>query len=608
MLPGKTPRWRQRSLLRRAVRCLAGTETERLALEALAEDPAIADLLTHAEADDGDMDAGEGGATDMAKDKVLFDAYHKLIAGVDLPHEEERRVIDEVTRSDPTSLPHLCLLFANQKQQLRGELAKARAACSQAEELVARVRQPPWFPADVLRRYPDHRLEVVVGGRRQVVTAVPELADEDLRPGDEVFLDRDLTVAVTRNDEPRLAGLVATVVESANGHVILRGIGDEELVALCSPDLRAALHPGDRVLYKRDAQYVVARLAERTQSPYLLGQPPRVRFADIGGLNHVIDEIRRDLDLHLLRPEVAAAYRLRLMRGLTLVGPPGTGKTMLAGAVAGYLSETRPDTRFLHVKPGALRGMYYGETEARIRELFTVARRAPGLVVIFFDELDTFGARGSGIGHEIDDRVMGALLAEIDGLEPSDYILCIGATNRLDLCDDALVRQGRLADRIYHVQRPGREAARQIFARYLPPDLPYAADGEASTGATAVIDAAVGFLFAPRGGAGSIATVTLADSTRHEITAPAVISGALIASAVERAKHVAAARHADGSGGLAVEDVLAALDQALSAETDKIRSPAAARRTLDFPGAADIVHVDIPANRRPRRYRYLRAA
>jgi proteasome-associated ATPase len=305
---------------------------------------------------------------------------------------------------------------------------------------------------------------------------------------------------------------------------------------------------------------------------------------------------------------VVAAYRLQLMRGLTLVGPPGTGKTMLAGAVAGYLSETRPDTRFLHVKPGALRGMYYGETEARIRELFTVARRAPGLVVIFFDELDTFGARGSGIGHEIDDRVMGALLAEIDGLEPSDDILCIGATNRLDLCDDALVRQGRLADRIYHVQRPGREAARQIFARYLPPDLPYAADGEASTGAMAVIDAAVGFLFAPRGGAGPIATVTLADSTRDEITAPAVISGALIASAVERAKHVAAARHADGSGGLAVEDVLAALDQALSAEADKIRSPAAARRTLDFPGAADIVHVDIPANRRPRRYRYLRAA
>jgi proteasome-associated ATPase len=466
------------------------------------------------------------------------------------------------------------------------------------------MRQPPWFPADVLHVYSDGRLDVAVGGRRQVVNAFPELADAELKPGDEVFLDQELSAAVLRNGESRRTGVVSVVDEVVDEHVILRGNGDEQFVARCAPGLTATLRAGDRVLYKRETQCVLARLPQRTGSHHLLEELPPGRFSDIGGLDDVIADIRRDLNLHLLRGDLVARYHLTLMRGITLVGPPGTGKTMIAGGIANYLRETHPDTRFFHVKPGALRGMYYGESEARIRELFGTARRAPGLVAIFFDELETYGARGSGPGQDIDGRVLGAILAEIDGLGRSGKILCIGATNRLDLCDEAMVREGRFKDRVYHVGRPGREATRQILRRYLTDDLPYGQGESVET----VVEAAIGHLFAEQGGAGSVATITLANGERQRVTAPAVLSGALLASAVERAKHVAADREEAPDGGLCVSDVLTALDQALSAEADKLKAPHAARRILDLPGAADIARVEIPNQRRPRRYRYLRAA
>jgi proteasome-associated ATPase len=368
--------------------------------------------------------------------------------------------------------------------------------------------------------------------------------------------------------------------------------------------LVAALRAGDRVLYKRETQCVLAALRQRTESHHLLEDLPPGRFCDVGGLDDVIADIRRDLSLHLLRRDLVSRYRLSLMRGITLVGPPGTGKTMIAGGIAHYLRESHPDTRFFHVKPGALRGMYYGESEARVRELFAAARRAPGLVAIFFDELETYGARAAGLGQDIDGRVLGSILAEIDGLGRSGKILCIGATNRLDLCDEAMVREGRFKDRIYHIGRPGREATRQILQRYLTEDLPYR-QGES---ADAIVEAAIGHLFAEQGGAAPVATITLANGERQLVTAPAVLSGALLASAVERAKHVAADREEAADGGVCVTDVLTALDQALSAEGDKLKAPHAARRILDFAAAAEIVRVEIPNQRRPRRHRYLRAA
>jgi proteasome-associated ATPase len=584
---------------------LAGSESERFVMEFLRDHPDLLTLFSRLGGDDSPQQVEEEVTPTMSKEKQLFESYQKLVSGAPLSQEEERGIIDQVAHSDAPSLPHLCLLFANQKRQAQAELAKAREARTLAETALAQLRQPPLFPADVLHVYADGRLDVMVGGRRQVVVAAPELQAGELRAGDEVFLDRDATTALMRNEAPRRTGVVGTVVEADHGRVVLRTVGEEEVVAACALEMAATLCPGDRVLYKRETQCILARLEERLHNPHQLDRPPPVCFSDIGGLDDIIADIRRDLDLHLLHPEVVATYGLRLMRGLILAGVPGVGKTLIAAAIANYLSEMRSETRFLHVKPGSLRGMYYGETEGRIRDLFAVARRAPGLVIIFFDELDNFGARGMGPGQHIDDRVMAALLEELNGLASADNVLCIGATNRLDLCDEALVRQGRFGDRMYQVPRPGRAATRDIFSKYLTPNLPYAPAGAS---AETIIEAAVGYLFAARDGAGAIATVTLATGTRREVTAPEVMNGALIASAVERAKHLAAERHLHGEDGVRLEDVLGAIDQALAAEAHKLNNPAAARRNLDFPGAEDIMRVDLPAHRRPRRYRYLRAA
>jgi proteasome-associated ATPase len=264
------------------------------------------------------------------------------------------------------------------------------------------------------------------------------------------------------------------------------------------------------------------------------------------------------------------------------------------------------------VPPGALRGIYYGQTEQRIRELFEVAGEAPGLVVLFFDELDTYGARGTGIGQDIDGRVLGTLLTSINGLDAPANVLIIAATNRLDLCDEALVRTERLGDRVFRIPRPNRDGARQILSKYLRPSLPYrdtASEDAAAQAAraAAITDGAVSHLYGERAGAAALAKVTFANGQQREVAAREVVTGALLSSAVERAKHAAAARHTGPGDGLTLEDVLEALDDALEAEKEKLRGPLAARRLLDVPDVETIVRVEV-APRRRRRHRYLRAA
>lgn len=520
-------------------------------------------------------------------------ALEKLIKGEELSPQELHKLI---TSADPLVVPRTCQLLANQLERARKEKAQAEAAL---EELC----KPPWHPGTVLRISAEGRLDVEVAGRRRVVAALPELSPDSLKPGDEIFLNNELTLAVRRNDETEPIGLVGTVVETERGKVVIRATGDEELVVACPPHLVADLKAGDRVLYSREYPRLIERMAERQETSYVLESAPEVSFDDIGGADELLAEIQEDLDLHIIHRKPVEPFCLRPPSGMTLVGPPGVGKTMIGKAVAHRLAEHQ-HTRFLNVRPGELRSMWYGQTEARIRELFATAKAFDGLVVIFMDEFDHHGARGAGIGQDLDGRVMGALLTEIDGLGSADNVLCIAATNRLDLCDEALVRHRRMGDRIYYVPRPRREGTHQILRKYLTPDLPYG-NGASSD---ALVEQAVAYLHAREGGAGTLAKVTLRNSEQHEIKASHVLSGALLASAVERAKHRAAHRYLESGGGISTEDVLGALDEALTSEARKLSAPHVAQRVLDTPYAEEIVRVELPPERRLRRHRYMRAA
>ncbi|MEN8185121.1 MAG: AAA family ATPase, partial [Myxococcota bacterium] len=428
----------------------------------------------------------------------------KLLESGQLSREDEVALI---RRLDPPALGLAAKALVGQRHDLRRELTRSEARAAKMEAAMAGLQTPPWFLGTVLRSTGDGRADVVSAGRRQIVGLGPGVEGAALSPGDEVFLSGE-GVVVGRADSVERTGLVGTVSEVVPGGALVRGPADEEIRALCAPELRDELSPGDRIVYSREFPYVYERLENSEGGRWLLESPRRVLFEEIGGLDDLITEVRSDLDLHMLHPEKAADYKLALMRGLLLIGPPGVGKTLLAGAIAWYLAESRAETRFLHVPPGAIRGIYYGEAENRIREIFNLARSAPGPVVAFFDELDSYGARGVGTGQDIDGRVLGAFLNEVDGLRPADNVLCIGASNRLDLIDPALMRPGRFGDRIHVVPRPGREATRHILTTTLSPELPYAI-GEAEAAVTALVEAAVAYLHAPEGGAGIVATVTL---------------------------------------------------------------------------------------------------
>jgi proteasome-associated ATPase len=425
---------------------------------------------------------------------------------------------------------------------------------------------------------------------RQEVSLHPDLEGQEIRVGDTVALAQNGHFVVKRLDHaPR--GRVATARGWLEGQLLVEYQPEHTLAV--TPGAAVSEAPpraGDKVLVNEGWQLAIA-VVDRAENMSDDDCDP-VRPDQIGGLDDQLDEILVAVEARLLEPERALEIGLEPLGGLVLAGDPGMGKTLLARAVATILKESCGQrVRFINVAPGSWRDPFFGVSDHKIvapidRAEQLLAEDAADLVILFYDELDTLGSRSAEVTSRIDSRVLSALLHRMDGItarRERRRMLFIGTTNRTDLLDEALLRPGRFGDLIVQIPRPGREAARAIFRCHLGPGVRFWTDGVVVPPAEMVdrcTEAALARLFADADPADALAELVMAGGQRRAVFAPEVLSGALIASIVHRAKRTALRRGLIGPPGLVPADFAQAADQELNAIATRLADPFKVREIL----------------------------
>src|SRR3954465_11550538 len=382
----------------------------------------------------------------------------------------------------------------SQNEKLSYTLREAREHIATLREEVDKLTQPPSAYGVVVGKNDDGTVDVLSSGRKMRVSLHPEIDHDDLSRGQEVVLNESFNVIMAR--APEVAGEIVSIKEVLEDGVraIVVGRADEERVCELSDGLRGVkLRPGDTVLMDARSSLLLEKLPRPEVEDLLLEEVPDVSYGDVGGLDDQIEQIADAVELPFLYQELFAEHRLPAPKGILLYGPPGCGKTLTAKAVANSLAkkvaaktgDEKGRSYFINIKGPELLNKYVGETERQIRLVFQRAgeKSEEGLpVIVFFDEMDSmFRTRGSGISSDMESTIGPQLLAEIDGVEGLRNVIVIGATNREDLIDPAILRPGRLDVKI-KIERPNIAAAAQIFSQYLTSDLPLAEGEIASLG------------------------------------------------------------------------------------------------------------------------------
>jgi proteasome-associated ATPase len=392
-------------------------------------------------------------------------------------------------------------------------LREARSQLLALREEVDRLAQPPSGYGVFLAGHEDGTVDVFTAGRKMRVACSPAVEVGDLRRGQSVRLNEALTIVEAGSFErigevSTLRELLAEVDDQPPMRALVVGHADEERVVWLSDPLReSTLKPGDSLLVDSKSGYAYERVPKAEVEDLVLEEVPDVRYEDIGGLFRQIEQIRDAVELPFLHADLYREYELRPPKGVLLYGPPGCGKTLIAKAVANSLAKKVAEARgdgtaheaksyFLNIKGPELLNKFVGETERHIRLIFQRAREKASEgtpVIVFFDEMDSiFRTRGSGVSSDVETTIVPQLLSEIDGVEGLENVIVIGASNREDMIDPAILRPGRLDVKI-KIERPDAEAARDIFSKYLTANLPIHAEdlAEFSDDRKATIDAMI---------------------------------------------------------------------------------------------------------------------
>jgi proteasome-associated ATPase len=398
---------------------------------------------------------------------------------------------------------------------------------------------------------------------------------EGFKPGELLLLNNDLHIIEARGFE-LVCGSLATVEQVLSDRkLMVHTVGDETiLVTRAEPMKNVSIVIGDNVEYDPDSLFVYSLLPKSSVDRLVLEKVPDISYVNIGGLADAIQQIRDAIELPHIYPEHFLEHHLVPPKGILLYGPPGCGKTLIAKAVANRLAQSikektgeKGESYFLNVKGPELLNKYVGETEQAIRDLFARARnqasyRTP--VVIFFDEMDSmFRVRGSGISSDMESTIVPQFLSELDGLQALENVVVIGATNREDLIDPAILRPGRL-DRKIRIPRPDQQAAKEIFSKYMTPDLPLEPChidtlGTPQKAVEWMIDQAVEELYSLKP-ENELLEITFADGNRKILYTKDLCSGAIIENIINRAKYLAVKELiAGGRKGISLDHLMRAL-------------------------------------------------
>ena len=457
-------------------------------------------------------------------------------------------------------------------QQTRDQIAALR-------DEVEKLTQPPAVYGTFIGFNDDGTVDIFASGRKMRVALHPGIDPGQMACGDEVVLNESFSVIGVRPTDGQ--GEVVTVKEVLDERrVLVYGRADEERVVELAEALRTIkLRCGDAVLLDLRSNLLIEKLIRQEAEELILEEVPDISYAHVGGLDRQIEAITDAVELPYMHRDLFVEYSLPAPKGILLYGPPGCGKTLIAKAVANSLakkvSEVTGDkaarSYFLNIKGPELLNKYVGETERQIRLVFQRAREKSeeGVpVIVFFDEMDSlFRTRGTGISSDMESTIVPQLLAEIDGVETLRNVIVIGASNREDLIDPAILRPGRLDVKI-KIERPDRESAQQIFARYLTSDLPLDAGevselggGDRDKAVRAMIERTVAEMYRDDE-SNQFLEVTYQNGDKEVMYYKDFASGAMIENIVRRAKKLAIKRVIAGdTPGICTQDLLDSIRQ-----------------------------------------------